>query len=65
MVPLFNYKIIIGVKMASRLFDCAACAAYGKITLKSNDHNIADICCCPICGADISLVDEEDEEIAE
>lgn len=49
--------------MASRLFECSECNAYGKITLKGGDHGIEDIVCCPVCGADITQVEEyEDEE---
>ena len=48
--------------MASRLFECEACGAYGKITLKGNDHEVDDIICCPVCGADITQVEEFDEE---
>lgn len=48
--------------MASRLFECEACGAYGKISLKSSDHQVEDIVCCPVCGGDITQVEEYDEE---
>ena len=49
--------------MASRLFECPECSAYGKITLKGTDNAIDDIVYCPVCSADITQVEEfEDEE---
>lgn len=48
--------------MASRLFECSECNAYGKITLKGNEHEIEDIVCCPVCGADITQVDDYNDE---
>jgi hypothetical protein len=48
--------------MASRLFECDACGTYGKITLKGEDSRIEDIACCPVCGADITQVEEYEEE---
>jgi hypothetical protein len=48
--------------MATRLFECSECDAYGKITLKGNDHDARAIVCCPVCGADISEVDDDYEE---
>lgn len=48
--------------MASRLFECTECGAYGKITLKGTDHDKEEIVFCPVCSADISQVDEYDEE---
>lgn len=46
--------------MATRLFECAECGAFGKITLKGDDHDKSSIVCCPVCGGDIS--EEEDYE---
>lgn len=48
--------------MASRLFECSECNAYGKITLKGNEHEVEDIVCCPVCGADITQVDDYNDE---
>lgn len=46
--------------MATRLFDCTECGAYGKITVKGNDHQSTDIVYCPVCSADIY---EEDDDL--
>jgi len=51
--------------MSSRLFECTSCGAYGKITLKGDDYDVYDIECCPICGSDISEVDDDYEEESE
>lgn len=51
--------------MSSRLFECSSCGAYGKITLKGDDYDVYDIECCPICGSDISEVDDDYEEESE
>ena len=48
--------------MSSRLFECAACSAYGKITIKGDDYDNDDIECCPICGGDISQVEDDFDE---
>lgn len=49
--------------MASRLFECTNCGAYGKITVKGTDYDVEAIVCCPVCGADITQVEEyEDDE---
>ena len=48
--------------MATRLFECAECNAYGKITLKGSEHEVEAIVYCPVCSADISQVDDYDEE---
>jgi len=49
--------------MISRLFECESCGAYGKITLKDNEHSTEDVVYCPVCSADITQVEEyEDEE---
>lgn len=45
--------------MATKLFDCSNCGAYGKITVKGNDHQTSDIVYCPVCSADI--YEEEDD----
>lgn len=49
---------------ASRLFECVECGAFGKITLKSEEHEKSSIACCPVCAADISedekYVDEDE-----
>lgn len=44
---------------SSRLFECGSCGAYGKITLKNDEYDNSDIECCPICGSDISQVEED------
>lgn len=47
----------------SKLFECVECAAFGKIILKSTDHEKSSIVCCPVCGADITEDEKyEDEE---
>ena len=48
--------------MATRLFECQACQAYGKITLKGSDHDRSDIVYCPACGGDIFEEEEYDQE---
>lgn len=48
--------------MPSRLFECVECDSYGKITLKGTDQSVDAIACCPVCGADISQVEEFDED---
>ena len=49
--------------MSSRLFECGSCGAYGKITLKGDDYDAYDIECCPICGSDISQVEDDEDEV--
>lgn len=51
--------------MATRLFECSECGAYGKITLKGNDHETDAIVYCPVCSADISEVDDYDDDAEE
>lgn len=51
--------------MSTRLFECGACEAYGKITLKNDDLTSTDITCCPVCGADISEPEEYETESQE
>ena len=50
--------------MASRLFEGQSCMSFGKIILKGPDADVDSIAYCPTCGADISRVDdyEEDDE---
>ena len=48
--------------MASRLFECQSCGSFGKIILKGQDAEIEAIAFCPVCGADISRVEDEDNE---
>lgn len=48
--------------MTSRLFDCESCGSYGKITLKDGEHKVDDIVYCPVCSADITKVEEYDDE---
>ena len=48
--------------MATRLFECAECNAYGKITLKGAEHTNEDVVYCPVCSADITQVEEYDDE---
>ena len=45
--------------MTTKLFDCSQCGAYGKITVKGNEHQASDIVYCPVCSADI--YEEEDD----
>ena len=45
--------------MATKLFDCSTCGAYGKITVKGDEHQVSDIVYCPVCSADI--YEEEDD----
>jgi len=47
---------------ATRLFDCAHCGAFGKITLKNDDAEKGSIECCPVCGGDISEEEEYEDE---
>jgi hypothetical protein len=47
--------------MATRLFECENCGAFGKITLKGDEHGKGDIVYCPVCSADI-YEEEEDYE---
>lgn len=52
--------------MATRKFDCDSCGNYGKISITETDYvTINDIVYCPICGADISVPDDEDDEETE
>lgn len=44
--------------MATRLFECDNCGAFGKITVKGDEHNKSDIVYCPVCSGDI----QEDEQ---
>lgn len=46
---------------ASRLFECPECGAFGKIILKSDDHEKSSIACCPVCGADITEDEKYDD----
>ena len=46
--------------MTTRLFECSECGAFGKITLKGDEHGKEDIVYCPVCSADI--YEEEDYE---
>ena len=50
--------------MASRLFDSESRMSFRKISLKGRDADVDSIAYCPTCGADISRVDdyEEDDE---
>jgi len=48
--------------MASRLFECQSCMSFGKIILKGSDADIDSIAYCPTCGADISRVDDYEED---
>lgn len=47
---------------ASRLFECSECGAFGKITLKSEEHEKSSIACCPVCAADITEDEKYDDE---
>lgn len=49
--------------MATRLFECENCGAFGKITVKGDELNKSDIVYCPVCSADIAEDEKyEDEE---
>lgn len=48
--------------MASRLFECQSCMSFGKIILKGPDADVDSIAYCPTCGADISRVDDYEED---
>jgi hypothetical protein len=50
------------IMAVSRLFECSDCGAFGKITLKSEDHEKSSIVCCPVCAADISEDEKYDDE---
>lgn len=47
--------------MATRLFECENCGAFGKIALKGDEHGKEDIVYCPVCSADIYEEDCEDK----
>jgi hypothetical protein len=46
------------------LIECESCEFHGTLTTKSTDISKADICFCPVCGADIlqNYSDDEDSE---
>lgn len=46
----------------TRQFECGACGALGKVVLRGDDHNSADVVFCPCCGGDIYEDDEDFEE---
>lgn len=49
--------------MIVKQFQCAACGAEGKITVKGDDFKFEDIVYCPLCSADIyEEAGVEDEE---
>jgi hypothetical protein len=48
--------------MIVKQFQCASCAAEGKITVKGEDFKYEDIVYCPMCSADIYEEEEYDEE---
>lgn len=48
--------------MATRLFDCQECGAFGKITLKNDELDKSSIVCCPVCGGDITEEEDYDDE---
>lgn len=45
----------------NKLFDCADCGAYGKITLKGDEFEAEDINTCPCCGSGLDHEAEEGE----
>lgn len=47
--------------MTTKIFECAACNARGKIILKTEER-LEDIVYCPLCSADIY---EEDDYVEE
>ena len=49
--------------MASKKFDCAECGNHGTISIKESEYiSLKEISFCPLCGADIEKL-EEDEEL--
>jgi transcription elongation factor Elf1 len=40
-------------------FECEACGAEGKISVKGTDYDYRDVVCCPVCGG--SIVEEDDD----
>ena len=48
--------------MITKYFECESCEARGKIVLKNDDIQIADIVYCPVCSADIYEEEELDED---
>ena len=51
--------------MATRLFECSECGAFGKVTLKGNDHSKDEIVFCPVCSADIYEEEQFEDESEE
>jgi excinuclease UvrABC ATPase subunit len=49
-------------KMITKHYECKACEAEGKITVKGDDHNLSDIVYCPVCSGDIYEEEEFDDE---
>lgn len=50
------------VMATTKHFECESCGAEGKIVIKGDDHQLADIVYCPVCSADIYEDEEFDEE---
>lgn len=48
--------------MATLVFECSACGAHGKITVRNEEIRKVDIAVCPVCGADISEPEADLEE---
>ena len=48
--------------MITKHYECTSCGAEGKITVKGDDHVIADIVYCPVCSGDIYEEEDFDED---
>ena len=48
--------------MTTKVFECEACGAEGKIVIKGTDTQIEDIVFCPVCSADIYEEEDFDDE---
>lgn len=48
--------------MVTKHFECAACNAEGKISIKGSELQLADIVYCPVCSADIYEEEEFEED---
>jgi predicted nucleic acid-binding Zn-ribbon protein len=48
--------------MITKHFECSACNAEGKISIKGSDVQLSDIVYCPVCSADIYEEEEFDDD---
>ena len=46
----------------TKQFECESCGALGKVVLRGDANNPADVVFCPCCGGDIYEDDEDFEE---